>query len=39
MLYYYLDSLIQVSGAVSSVIMVVGPLVTLGILRKIEGGR
>ena len=39
MLYYYLDSLIQVSGAVSSVIMVVGPLVILGILRKIEDGR
>ena len=39
MLYYYLDSLIQVSGAVSSAIMVVGPLVILGILRKIEDGR
>ena len=39
MLYYYLDSLIQVSGAVSSVIMVVGPLIILGILRKMEGGR
>ena len=39
MLYYYLDSLIQVSGAVSSVIMVVGPLIILGILRKMEDGR
>ena len=39
MLYYYLDSLIQVFGAVSSVIMVVGPLVILGILRKMEDGR
>ena len=39
MLYYYLDSLIQVSGAASSVIMVVGPLVILGILRKMEDGR
>ena len=39
MLYYYLDNLIQVYGVVSSVVMVVGPLVILGILRKIEDGR